>query len=459
MPTAPLQILKGSGYGANCDSMIDLEHFADDAKKMLPEIGGDHAVAVTKAQLAAAVLNPKFTGDQTKALVAMYENFDVLHNLSGHEGWTDTASISAADLDKFKSVEKSRSAFQSETTELKLWAHDNLTRFSSNGGDLLTKADVERALKDPATSPHDRQMLEMASIIPGKLDPAHFVTGLTVKDFDKQYDAAWDEPEGRMVSAVYGSYYDVVNDGEKACRDLYGSSDPLKSITTNGVKQGAIGDCYFEAPLASLAKTDPALIRDSIVDNHNGTYTVTFAGAKDEPITVKAPTEAELSIYNRGGTSGEWASVMEKAYGQYRENHAWLSSRTPQESADGGAPAAPVVSLLTGKDADYLEITDLSQEEAANRLKQAFSPDSPLVVVAGTPSDLFGNWSSGPSVTADGFDKCHDYSVISFTPIGKDDGKVGLRNPHAGKDGTPDGTIEIPLAEFLRNFQDISIEK
>ncbi|MCG3084569.1 hypothetical protein, partial [Anoxybacillus sp. LAT27] len=92
-------------------------------------------------------------------------------------------------------------------------------------------------------------------------------------------------------------------------------------------------------------------IANMIKDNADGSFTVTFPGAPDEPVTVTAPTEAELGLFNAGGSYGTWASVLEKAYGKFRDNQNWFSNSVPQEAANSAGRAEPVIKLLTGKDA------------------------------------------------------------------------------------------------------------
>ncbi len=51
--------------------------------------------------------------------------------------------------------------------------------------------------------------------------------------------------------------------------------------------------------LAAVAQMTPEIIKKMIVDNKDGTYTVTFPGNKDEPITISAPTETERGSLQR----------------------------------------------------------------------------------------------------------------------------------------------------------------
>jgi hypothetical protein len=442
------------------EPILDQDHFAEAAKRVLAKIDTAHTGEVTKAQLEKALQDPSFTGQDAQALAAMYQNFDRLHNLSGHEHFYSTASITPGDLDKFQSVEKDRGQLRLDTANMKQWAHTDLTQFTQNGSDHLTKDDVDRALKDPKTPDYDRQMLQIVQKHFGEMD-SWYSSGLTVKDFDDLDNKAMKDDMGQLVSGVWASCYMVSNYAQEAgtSYDLYASKDPLKSITPDAVKQGSIGDCYYEAVVASLAKSNPALIRDSIKDNHDGTYTVTFPGAKDEPITVKAPTEAELGLYNHGSKNGVWAAVFEKAYGQYSINHSLFNSNTPQEGADGGGTSGPVIKLLTGSDSSFSTTTFNSQAAMAEKLEAAFSSHPPKAVVSGISKELW-RWVTfrDQNNTSDQFYRDHVYSVTGFKPDGHGGGTVVVRNPWGRTDGTPDGTIEIPLAEFMKNFSDVTIQ-
>src|SRR5262249_2412454 len=131
---------------------------------------------------------------------------------------------------------------------------------------------------------------------------------------------------------------------------LFADKDnPLESIKPEAVLQGRINDCPFLADLAALAGTPDGkqAIKDMIHANADGTYTVTFPGAPDQPITVAAPTDSELAYYAGGSDCGTWASVLEKAYGKYLD----ANNIVPQDGVPSGSPM-PGFELLTGKTAD-----------------------------------------------------------------------------------------------------------
>jgi len=121
--------------------------------------------------------------------------------------------------------------------------------------------------------------------------------------------------------------------------------DALKGpITPDGVHQGAeVPDCRLEARLASLAQADPQAIARMIKDNGNGSYTVTFPGDRQHPVTVATPTDWEKATFSNGADGGadagnEWALIIDKAFRQ----------RINQPFGPYG-PAPNVEGLLTGK--------------------------------------------------------------------------------------------------------------
>jgi hypothetical protein len=83
-----------------------------------------------------------------------------------------------------------------------------------------------------------------------------------------------------------------------------------------------------------VAKTHPEKIRDAIKDNHNGTYTVSFPGAKGEKFTVDAPTQSELGLYNGGTKYGTWAAIMESAFGKYRAKELSQGEPLPPQETE-----------------------------------------------------------------------------------------------------------------------------
>jgi hypothetical protein len=99
----------------------------------------------------------------------------------------------------------------------------------------------------------------------------------------------------------------------------------------NDIRQGAIGDCYYLASLASLADTDPQIISQMITSLGDGTYAMRYYRSGSE---VYLRLDADLPVYSSGnlvyaktGPDNEiWVPLAEKAYAHFRYGQNSYSS-------------------------------------------------------------------------------------------------------------------------------------
>jgi hypothetical protein len=244
---------------------------------------------------------------------------------------------------------------------------------------------------------------------------------------------------------------------------LYGVGKPDLSVRPEAVVQGNVGDCYFLSALASLAKLNPDAIVRMIKTNPDGTYTVTFPGATDEPITVTAPTADERSKYARDNGLGMWPAVMEKAYGEYCRR-SWfrrtvlnpIPSDVPQENIDGSYFHAGI-RMLTGGDVSTDWTTFTTHTSMFNKLAKAFE-ENKLVTV-----------DTSPIPNAEKLPTKHEYSLLAFKPNYDDPKKsvVTIRNPWGtgepvdtqgnARDGVNDGVFDMTIEEMSNVFHSIAI--
>ncbi|MBU6451623.1 MAG: hypothetical protein KGS72_07595 [Cyanobacteria bacterium REEB67] len=248
---------------------------------------------------------------------------------------------------------------------------------------------------------------------------------------------------------------------EASSRELFADrANPLASIKMDDVVQGSVGNCYFESVLASVAGNKPEIIRDSIKDNQDGTFTVTFKGDAAHPVTVAAPTDTELAIYSQGSKDGIWAPVMEKAFSRYSVD---VLKRPQFDGTAQDATAAgmemPTMKLLTGENAlayhttscyenanlkipsgDPVEINDLVAKSAIDGLTGG------KLVTVGTSDGLAREL---------GLDAHHAYTVISYTP-GADGGTFVLRDPRGAIENRQ-AYPKITGAQLRRNPLTISV--
>jgi hypothetical protein len=126
------------------------------------------------------------------------------------------------------------------------------------------------------------------------------------------------------------------------------------SIERTDPDQGAVGDCYFMAALASVAFTHPTKIHACSGDGpHPITfYTGLLGAAKTYSVTEKIPVRSsnQIILYAKSTDSGEmWPAIYEKAYAQYR---AGTSSDKPNYSKLSGGSGTKALRHITGWGSD-----------------------------------------------------------------------------------------------------------
>lgn len=242
------------------------------------------------------------------------------------------------------------------------------------------------------------------------------------------------DPRATNNSFVYRSF---------AGNELFSDAGPV----SDDVKQGQVGDCYFLAPLSSLARVNPNEIRQSIVDLGDGTYGVHF---KKSGADVFVRVDADLATYSWGapayaglGAQGSlWVSVMEKAWAQFR------TTANTYASISGGWMSTVYTALGLSNTNTYSAANATS---LANLMKQGLAQGKSVTIGIGTPKNgcpCVGN---------------HAYDVVSVqTDANGNVISLKLRNPWgvdgAGNDGTPsDGYVTATPAQLHASFLGITI--
>lgn len=436
---------------------VKTEDFTKESLRLFGKIDKDGDGYLSESELASAVQSEEFKGKDAQVVAALYKSQDDIEELSNDEFGDENDGITKADLEKLEEVRQANAKQLEQTARAAAFLDkdDNFKKIDSDGDNFLTKSEISKALERQDLKPEERVSLEFLRDHVGDIEEAHNDElgdendGITRKDLDYYGDDT--------MASISNTLWRTNEAQRTGTRNLYGNMDnPIESIKPDAIKQGMIGDCYFESAVASLAASDPESIQKMIKDNGDGTYTVTFPGATDEPITVKAPTEAEMGLYNQGGKDGAWACVLEKAYGAYCQNHFFSRSPfnmgggdTPSEGADGGEFFhGRAMSLLTGRGRDNDNLTFSSDAEIAKKLDAALNHSPKRPVLAGINNNFFSD------ETDDGFPDAHVYSVIGFDPSGPDGGTVTIRNPWGDGDNTTRGTIKISVKKFRANFSE-----
>jgi len=222
------------------------------------------------------------------------------------------------------------------------------------------------------------------------------------------------------------------------------SNNPLfvNGPKVSDINQGAVGDCYFLASLASIANGNPMLLQQAVTPLGDGTYAVRFYRYGQEvylrvdgylPVT----SGRQLAYAKTGQGGATWVAIMEKAYAFFR------SAGNSYASISGGWMANACTDL-TG-----LGTTSLAAAGSASSVYaflQTQLADGKAVTAASTST------CQGPIVAS------HAYSILSVQMIGNTM-TVTVYNPW-GFDGssTPfdsnpnDGQLVLSIAQFQQYF-------
>ena len=234
----------------------------------------------------------------------------------------------------------------------------------------------------------------------------------------------------------------------------------INEPTPGDVRQGAIGNCYFPAALASVAAMNPEVIKNMIKDNGDGTYTVKFNSANSysggRPVEVKVDGDLYVRSFGGpiyGGSLGGstapdkmemWYPIIEKAYAQWKGSY---------DTIGNGGVAGQVMAEVMGRPYSYENLSASNADRMYERIKNAAAQNKPMA--AGT----YGSDQSA-RYTNTGVYANHAYSVLG---VEEKNGEkfVKLRNPWGqseyGHDGKNDGFFSIPLAKFAELYRAVHI--
>jgi len=221
-----------------------------------------------------------------------------------------------------------------------------------------------------------------------------------------------------------------------------------------GITQGGMGDCYFLASLAAVARTNPEFIEDNVWFSdgkyHVRFYEKDFFGNVHETVVDVDPQVAEHGVRRSDGSISTM-SVFETAYAQHRGGY--------DDIEDGGF-AQDALLTITGK-----EPTTTDDEPSLSELRTQL--DAGNVVVADTgPRDGEGgfldseSWDDKDGPVPRDTVSTHQYVVTEV----RDDGKIVLQNPWGPSGGYQEddsvrkpGTLVLTEQEYRDRFQNVTV--
>lgn len=347
-------------------------------------------------------------------------------------------------------------------TEFSARAQKLFSMIDTNKNGYLSGAELGSALENPKFIGRDAQVVAALYKCRDELKLLSDDEFLSESEVSQKDLTAFDAVSRQQTKTALVSrvewFLERTNESQRdtlPCTLYTDDSNPRASITHKAIAQGTIGDCYLEAVIASIASSSPGKIRDMIQDNGNGTFTVTFPGDRDRPVTVNAPTEAEMGLNSEPSEYGIWPNVLEKAFGKYFVEHGYLKTRgySSTEGADGGGFASQSTKFLTGKNVDEYWLSGWRSSATNEKIKQELSA---AFAEGRAVTCTIGSLRHGQ--TKDGFTKRHVYSIIGWNPQGDNGGTLTIRNPWGNKTVGPGGTSTMSYKQYLENFNVITFE-
>ncbi len=425
-------------YGANQTEVkakpLQLNEAMVDALSLFGQLDIEHEGKLSRQDLAMAVQNPQFKDKDAAAIASLY--------IAGGDFTMDYygSGLSKTDVEMMSQI-----ANRDQAAAIARGAQWILGHWAPSASGM-TKESVLASVQTGT----DAEKADVNSFL------AHYAHGFSLYDLPQAANIVDAYDEASLVLQRASAVSD-----KPSSRLLYGdASHTLSSICEDAIAQGMIGNCYLEAPLAGVANQEPEFIKKSITDNKNGTYTVRFQGAPTEAYTVKAPTDAELDLFNGASKYGVWPSIIEEAYGIYHARHfGQREAATAASQADGGGDPDTVLRLLTNHDTEQTNIQqafgdgtyDDMKVKLHDKLTAAFTAQPRLAVIASTPSSI-------PVDMQNQLVESHAYTITGFEPNGPDGGTIIVRNPWGKGSDSRDGLQRISFDRFVTTFDKISIE-
>jgi hypothetical protein len=209
-------------------------------------------------------------------------------------------------------------------------------------------------------------------------------------------------------------------------------------ISTDDVRQRALGDCWFVAGLLAVARANPRLIGENIRDNGNGTVTVTFyRDAAPVPVTVTTGLPFAPRVgwhpFAVDGLSERitetWGPLYEKAFAQLHGGYSEIENGDVDEA----------LGQLTGRPSHRSCPDDVTVEQLRELLSSGHA------VTASTSFEILGLFGTDPGP----LETRHVYAVTGVGP----DGTVTLRDPRFAGEGS---LIRLPWSTLRRHLDAVA---
>ncbi|MBI3547654.1 MAG: hypothetical protein HY078_01245 [Elusimicrobia bacterium] len=225
-------------------------------------------------------------------------------------------------------------------------------------------------------------------------------------------------------------------------------------LAWDDIIQVRLGSCFFLATLAAIVRTHPAFVAAAARRIKDGTYEVDLHRPDGSPATVAlddrlpALASGEMALSRGRDPADLRPALFEKAFAKLRGGYAKI---------DGGEPR-DAFAALTGTIGTAHELEDLDEEEAWAFLRGLIKENRPATASTWDMATMKRLTGNDPDL--DGMIEGHAYTLLDA--VSRDGSRfVRLYTPLSRKDagyaGDAPRVQDVPIAKFLRYFEDVTV--
>jgi hypothetical protein len=325
-----------------------------------------------------------------------------------------------------------------------------LQRFSGDGSGAVTYNDITQAL-----GRHDLNATDRASL--HSLETRFHVIAPNGKLGKKEIDAYYnnfvttDQAYGLGKQITHDMRYIAGSQNDPNAHKLFAdAANPIDSVKVDNVTEGFAGDCAFKAALAAVTLTNPESVINMLHPKSASSLQISFPGMDGKSLQIQPPTDEEIGLYSQQAVRGNWASALEKGYGelvyQTSPNKRALKEKVDADRVAANGFSEAALQILTGHQIAMYDVTQMNDNELRSTLSNA-QREKKAVVLNTPPGDE-------SLTTRDGYSVDHAFTVLGINSKGD----VTVRDPRANGQNRPDGVSQISLDKLKGNFKQLWVE-
>jgi len=289
-------------------------------------------------------------------------------------------------------------------------------------------ADELNTLMSSLTEDEIRELLGMDGVREIVLSKVDLEILRDLRDIDRHgIDPSFDDVGGDSANTKDGKRTDL-GWAEYPNGRLWGDDG---NISSDDLRQGALGDCWWLAGMGAIADQNPEIIKQMIKQNANGTYTVTFGDGEQVTVTPDLVVNSNNSpAFSNPQNGVMWPAILEKAYAEKEGSFGEI---------EGGWPG-DAMETITGDDSGDVPSMLQTEEFLSGMLENG---NAIGVTTPGDKKDSYYELESGDSLVGN-----HAYVVKEIK-----DGKVTLYNPWGQQHAT------LTMDEFREKLNKVQTNK